>query len=78
MKLKTKPKYFRKIKSGEKLIDYRSAHVTFVNEESGAKFTRKVKRTYMICFDELPRDLQKSAMFDVGEPIIAFELEDEM
>ncbi len=77
MKLKTKPKYFRKIKSGEKLVDYRSAHVTFVDEETGAKFTRKVKRTWIMRFDELPKDLQKSTLFDEDESVIAFELESE-
>jgi hypothetical protein len=78
MKLKTKAKYFNQIRSGRKLVDYRSAHVTFVNEETGGKCIRKVKRTYMLCFDELPRDLQKSMLFDEDEPVIAFELEEEM
>ena len=35
MKLPIKRKYFNRIKSGEKDIEYRDAHITFVCEETG-------------------------------------------
>jgi len=76
MKLKTKQKYFRKIKSGEKLIDYRDAHITFINEETGGKYVRKVVGVKLIPFNKLPEDLQKSTLFG-DDMIIAFELEKE-
>jgi hypothetical protein len=76
MKLKTKPKYFRKIKSGEKLVDYRDAHITFINEESGQKYLRKVVGVKLISFKKLPLDLQRSTLFG-DDMILAFELEKE-
>lgn len=76
MKLKTKQKYFNKIKSGEKLVDYRDAHITFVNEETGGKYVRRVVGVRLIPFSELPVDLQKTTLFG-DDMIIAFELEKE-
>jgi len=76
MKLKTKQKYFNKIKSGEKLVDYRDAHITFINEETGGKYIRKVVGVNLIPFSSLPVDLQSSALFG-DDMIIAFELEKE-
>ena len=35
MKLPIKKKYFDMIKNGEKIVDYRDAHITFVCEETG-------------------------------------------
>jgi len=35
MKLPIKKEYFDRIKSGEKTIEYRDAHITFVCEETG-------------------------------------------
>lgn len=76
MKLKTKQKYFNKIKSGEKLVDYRDAHITFVNEETGGKYVRRVVGVRLIPFKSLPVDLQKTTLFG-DDMIIAFELEKE-
>lgn len=76
MKLKTKQKYFNKIKSGEKLVDYRDAHITFINEETGGKYIRKVVGVKLIPFKSLPEELQKTTLFG-DDTIIAFELEKE-
>jgi hypothetical protein len=76
MKMKTKQRYFNKIKSGEKLVDYRDAHITFVNEETGGKYVRKVVGVRLMPFSELPVDLQKTTLFG-DDMIIAFELEKE-
>jgi hypothetical protein len=76
MKLKTKDKYFRKIKAGEKLVDYRDAHITFINESTGAKYIRKVVGVRMIPRSKLPLDLRDSVLFG-DDMIICFELEGE-
>lgn len=42
MKLPIKKKYFDKIKTGEKLLEYRDAHITFICEETGEKLRAEV------------------------------------
>jgi hypothetical protein len=79
MKLPVKQKYFRLLKSGKKTKDYRSAHVTFVNEgETGGKIVRKVVGVSLIDFDEMPKDLQESMLFDEDEKVVCFDLEPEI
>lgn len=74
MKLVTLKKYFDKIKSGEKKIDYRDAHLTFVCEETGETIKKDVKSVSIIKKSALPNELKKTTLFD-DEKIIAFELE---
>lgn len=74
MKLLTLKKYFDKIKDGEKKIDYRDAHLTFVCEETGEELKKDVKSVKIIEKAELPDELKGSSLFD-DERIIAFELE---
>ena len=67
MKLPIKHKFFEQIKSGEKQIEYRDAHITFVNQETKEQITKEIwkvsrKRTANIsgidakdmkeCFDD--------------------------
>jgi hypothetical protein len=73
MKLITLKKYFDKIKNGEKKIDYRDAHITFVCEETGEELKKHVKAVSIINKSELSKELKESKMFD-DEKIIAFEL----
>lgn len=42
MKLLIKKKYFKEIKSGRKILDYRDAHITFVCEETGEQLKKEV------------------------------------
>ena len=42
MKLPIKKEYYDKIKSGEKQIEFRDAHITFVCEETGETLTKYV------------------------------------
>lgn len=42
MKLPIKKKYFDKIKSGKKMIEWRDAHITFVCEETGETLVKNV------------------------------------
>jgi hypothetical protein len=76
MKLKTKDKYFKMIKSGKKLVDYRDAHITFINESYGTKCVRKVVGVRLIPRGKLPRSLRDSVLFG-DDFILAFELEKE-
>jgi ASC-1-like (ASCH) protein len=42
MKLPIKRKYFNKIKSGKKIVEYRDAHITFVCEETGETLRKEI------------------------------------
>lgn len=74
MKLITTKKYFDKIKAGEKKIDYRDAHLTFVCEETGETIKRNINSAKVVGKTEIPLELQESGYYD-DEKIIAFELE---
>lgn len=74
MKLKAKPKYWNLINSGKKLVDYRDAHATFVNEESGRKCVRDVVDVKIISRSELPVELRGNDVLFSDDRIIAFTL----
>lgn len=77
MKFMIKPEYYDEIKTGERTIDFRASHITFVNEANPAqKFTRRVVRVHMTDMQSLPVRLQLESLFG-DERIIAFELEKE-
>jgi len=42
MKLKIHHGYFEEIKAGAKTIDYRDAHITFIDEDTGETIVKKV------------------------------------
>ena len=42
MKLPIKKKFFDQIKSGEKELEWRDAHITFICEETGEKLRRDI------------------------------------
>jgi len=63
MKLPIKDEYFQKIKSGEKIEEYRDAHITFVNEKTGETITKEVEGFKFVPKDGLSEELQKSGMF---------------
>ncbi len=48
MKLSIKKKYFEQIKSGEKNIEYRDAHITFVCEGTGEELRRNVNKVELL------------------------------
>jgi hypothetical protein len=77
MKLKAQPKYYNAIKSGKKLVDYRDAHITFINEENGQKTIRDVIDVKLIKKDELPKDLQDNPILFSDNTFIAFTLSKE-
>lgn len=77
MKLKAKPKYWNLINTGRKLVDYRDAHITFVNEETGKKCVRDVVDVKIISRRELPEDLRDNTVLFDDKRIVAFTLSKE-
>jgi len=71
MKLPIKKKYFDQIKNGKKKVDYRDAHITFVNEETGEKIVKKVKRCQV---ERHPPKFMTDVLED--DEMIVFELGD--
>ncbi len=60
MKLPIKKKYFDQIKSKEKTVDFRDAHITFVCEEDGEELRMEVENVAMVDndgkYDEVCKD----------------------
>lgn len=77
MKLKAKPKYWDQINSGKKLKDYRDAHGTFENEETGKKCIRDIVGVRLITRKQLPKDLRDNFMLFTDDKIIEFTLSEE-
>lgn len=73
MRLMIKDKYFRKIKSGEKEADYRDAHITFVNEETGETFVKKVTSAHVMPISMTEVKDNNEGMFE-DDSVIVFEL----
>ena len=48
MKLPIKKEYFDRIKSGEKIEEFRDAHITFVCEETGETLRKEIDNTMVI------------------------------
>ena len=74
MKLLIKDEYYRRIKLGEKNVDFRDSHITFINEDSKKTLRKNVTGVRMIRQHDLPTELIKSRDI-TGELIIVFELE---
>lgn len=57
MKLPIKQKYFDLIKSGEKKIEYRDAHITFVCEETGETLRKEIGEVQLAFITTVPKEL---------------------
>ena len=71
MKLPIKKKYFDKIKAGDKFLEYRDAHITFICEETGETLRKEVIKCSVInskFLQKIYRDVIKS------EFVIEFKL----
>lgn len=77
MKLPIEHKYFMQVKKGEKTIDYRAGHITFIDKKTGRKCIRNVVGVKFIPRSEVPKELNKDVLFGDDKWIIAFELEPE-
>ena len=68
MKLPIKKKYFDQIKNGEKVFDYRDAHITFICEETGETLRRNVLSVDMVDRPEKYKEVLKdSAIYNMNE-----------
>ena len=56
MKLPIKKKYFDKIKSGEKTVELRDAHITFVCEKTGERLRKYVCNVMLLPNDRTHLD----------------------
>lgn len=74
MKVLINNEHFEEIKAGKRTVDYRDAHLTLVNEDTQEQLVKKVTETSIIPFDCMPRNLQKSGLFE-DTTIIKFILE---
>ena len=68
MKLPIKKKYFNQIKSGEKNIEFRDAHITFVCEETKEEYRLNVENVAIVKNDGKYDDVCKD------KKLIAFRL----
>jgi len=73
MRLYIKDEYFEAIRNGEKKIEYREAHITFVNEKTGELLKVPVIKTRLITRLELPHKL-KGKDFLQGKHLMAFDI----
>jgi len=73
MKLPIKQRYFDKIKSGEKKIEFRDAHITFVCEETGETLVRYVRSCHV---ENREQDVYPDVLSD--NRMIVFYLIDKM
>ena len=76
MKLPIKHEFFEKIKNGEKLTEYRDAHITFVDEQ-----TQEILRKEIIFAGVLDRDLIKLSEEEkkilTEKRLVAFQLKED-
>jgi hypothetical protein len=73
MKLWITNKYFERLKSGEKSIDWRAAHITFINEDT--KESMKFKVDAVVVADKV--DDKKFILNSVDEEDFRFFEDDE-
>lgn len=73
MKLPIKKEYFDKIKNGEKIIEYRDAHITFVCIETGETLRRDVRACGVDGKRIIPEEIRDSPMFE-DDRTIWFEI----
>ena len=71
MKLPIKKQYFDQIKQGEKFIEYRDAHITFVCEETKQEISKDIDNVMIIQRRFLDGELKP--MFE-DKQVIAFKL----
>ena len=70
MKLPIKKKYFNAIKNGNKILEYRDAHITFICEETGERLKCNIIHAAVI---DRPPKLYPEVLKD--DKIIRFTLE---
>ena len=75
MKLQIKKEFFDRIEKGDKIVDYRDAHITFVCIETGEELTRNVIRAPVLSRSFLPDELKEDNAMFTDDKQIHFRLE---
>ena len=75
MKLPIKKKYFNMIKAGDKNVEFRDSHITFICEETGRALRKEVNRVFLVRRDSISQELNDDSLFD-DDILIAFDLVD--
>jgi len=75
MKLPIKKKYFDIIKAGDKNVEFRDSHITFVCEETGETLRKEVNRVFLVRRNTISPELNDDSCFD-DDILIAFDLVD--
>lgn len=73
MKLPIKHEFFEDIKSGKKEFEYRDAHLTFIDEETGEELTKTVERVALV-LKEFAGDVTGDYGLFEDDKIIQFKL----
>lgn len=68
MKLPIKKEFFDKILNGEKEVDFRDAHITFICEETGRQIRKKILHVTMMSIACVPEELHY--LFEDQEVIV--------
>lgn len=74
MKLMIKKKYFDEIEAGNKNLEFRDAHITFVCEETNEQLKKKIVDVALASRNCLP-EKYKSLPFFKDDNVIVFDLE---
>jgi len=75
MKLPIKKKYFDMVKAGDKNVDFRDSHITFVCEETGETLRKEVNRVFLTKRKWILPEYNDKSLFE-DEVLIAFDLVD--
>lgn len=76
MKMPIKGKYFDEIKAGKKTVEYRDAHITFVNEDNGDEMTKDVECAWLCTRYDIPNSANVDMSLFDDEMIMCFRLKD--
>ena len=74
MKLQIKKKYFDRIKSGLKRIDFRDAHITFICIETGETLKKDIQEVHLDNLENIPISPEEKKELFEGKRIIGFVL----
>jgi hypothetical protein len=73
MKLHIRKIFFEQIKAGDKTVEFRDAHISFVCEETGRILRKDVESVMIVKRSSLSKNLKNSGCFD-DKRVIAFRL----
>ena len=76
MKLPVTPENFEQLKSGQRTVEYRDAHITFVNEATGETITKIVDSVGLTQTSKITEVLANRNHLFTDDVVISFHLGD--